>query len=192
MNYQVDYYRALKISEHASIEEIKQAYKRESKRCHPDLGGSHSEMVLVNEAWEILSNPSKRNDYDQTRKSPQDKAAASRHETNKRNASREAQNYPRQWKNFEKYVDSLIQDIKDTSYTYTYQKLIGVYPTAENSDSGTIFIIAGSVLGIILLSPMFISSASTPKFFLISITIPAMIGAWLGMFLHQWIKKTIS
>ncbi|NJR63308.1 MAG: J domain-containing protein [Cyanobacteria bacterium CRU_2_1] len=26
-------------------------------KCHPDRGGSHEQMVLLNEAWEILSDP---------------------------------------------------------------------------------------------------------------------------------------
>lgn len=192
MNYQVDYYRVLRISERASIEEIKQAYKRESRRCHPDLGGSHSEMILVNEAWEILSDPSKRNDYDKARKSPEDRAAASRNETNRRNASRKSQSYPREWRNFERYMENLTQDIKDASYTYTYQKFLGVYPKIENSISGFLFVLVGGILGIILISPNFISSASTPKIFLLSITVPAMLGAWLGMLAHRWLRGMVS
>jgi curved DNA-binding protein CbpA len=192
MNYLPNYYQVLRVSEFASIEEIKKAYRRESKRCHPDLGGSHDEMILVIEAWEILSDSSKRMEYDQARKSPKNKDAVSRNEVNRRNASKKSQNYPKKWKEFERYMEDLIKDVKNASYGYTYQKTFGIYPKVENSNTGAMFIIVGGILGIILLSPIFASSASTPKMFLMSIIVPAMLGSWLGMLTHQWIKGTIS
>jgi curved DNA-binding protein CbpA len=52
----LDYYKILQINPDANIETIKTAYRSRALVCHPDRGGSHEQMVLVNEAFQILSN----------------------------------------------------------------------------------------------------------------------------------------
>ncbi len=64
-----DYYKILGISKGASKEEIKKAYKKLAKKYHPDLnkGDAQSEKKFkeVNEAASILTDDTKRAQYDQ-------------------------------------------------------------------------------------------------------------------------------
>ncbi len=64
-----DYYEVLGIEKGASEEEIKKAYRKKARECHPDLHPDDPSYVEkfqeVNEANEILSDPEKRARYDQ-------------------------------------------------------------------------------------------------------------------------------
>lgn len=60
-----DYYGLLGIAGNSTVSEIHKAYWHRASRCHPDMGGSHEEMVQLVEAWKILSDPEKRARYDQ-------------------------------------------------------------------------------------------------------------------------------
>ena len=51
-----DPYEVLGIARGASFEEIRAAYRRASKSCHPDLGGSHEQMVELNAAYSFILN----------------------------------------------------------------------------------------------------------------------------------------
>jgi hypothetical protein len=63
-----DYYTILEVSRNASARDIKQAYRRLARRYHPDLhpGDKFDEDMFkaVNEAYEVLSDPVKRQEYD--------------------------------------------------------------------------------------------------------------------------------
>lgn len=64
-----DYYKILEINNYkASIEEIKQAYREQAKKYHPDINTSSSSTEErfkdINEAYKILSNPTSRRKYD--------------------------------------------------------------------------------------------------------------------------------
>ena len=64
-----DYYNILGVSKNATKDELKKAYKKLAKKHHPDLnkGNKQSEEKFkeVNTAFETLSNPNKRRNYDQ-------------------------------------------------------------------------------------------------------------------------------
>ena len=63
----IDYYEVLKISQDASFEEVKSAYRRESLRWHPDKNPNIDttlQMQRVNEAYAILKDAQKRDRYD--------------------------------------------------------------------------------------------------------------------------------
>lgn len=63
----VDYYEVLHVSQDASSEEIKAAYRRESIKWHPDKNPNVDttlQMQRVNEAYAILKDPEKRQRYD--------------------------------------------------------------------------------------------------------------------------------
>ena len=67
-----NYYEILQINQNASSEIIEKAYKTLAKKYHPDLQEeskkSESEEILkeINEAYEVLSDPIKRKNYDMT------------------------------------------------------------------------------------------------------------------------------
>lgn len=67
-NVNKTYYEILEVSMNASLEEIKQAYRKQAKKYHPDRNPNNKEaeemMKLVNDAYEVLSDINKRKKYD--------------------------------------------------------------------------------------------------------------------------------
>ncbi|HKR82454.1 MAG TPA: molecular chaperone DnaJ [Candidatus Saccharimonadales bacterium] len=61
-----DYYEVLGIGKNASPDEIKKAFRRLAIQHHPDKeGGDETKFKEINEAYEVLKDPSKRQRYDQ-------------------------------------------------------------------------------------------------------------------------------
>ena len=67
-----DYYKILGITEFESQDAIKNAYRKLARRWHPDIAGNSADAVLkfkeINEAYEILSNKIKKEEYDRARR----------------------------------------------------------------------------------------------------------------------------
>lgn len=62
-----DYYKALRIRRTATPDEVKAAYRHWAKQFHPDLNPSpeaQADFQKVKEAYEVLSDPKRRGDYD--------------------------------------------------------------------------------------------------------------------------------
>ena len=60
----MDYYSILGVPRNASDQDIRKAYKKQSMQHHPDRGGDEEKFKQVNEAYSILKDPAKRQQYD--------------------------------------------------------------------------------------------------------------------------------
>jgi molecular chaperone DnaJ len=61
-----DYYQTLGVARSASAEEIKRAYRKLAHQHHPDKDrGNEAKFKEINEAYQVLSDPTKRARYDQ-------------------------------------------------------------------------------------------------------------------------------
>ena len=59
-----DHYQTLGVSRNANADEIKKAYRRLASKHHPDKGGDTATFQNIQTAYDILSNPEKRAEYD--------------------------------------------------------------------------------------------------------------------------------
>jgi molecular chaperone DnaJ len=66
--FEKDYYKALGVSDSATEKEIKAAYRRLSKKHHPDSGGDEEQFKEVSAAWDVLGDAAKRKEYDDVRR----------------------------------------------------------------------------------------------------------------------------
>lgn len=60
-----DYFNTLGINESASAEEIKKAYKKLAMKHHPDRGGDQSKFQEIQEAYDVLTDQTKRAQWEQ-------------------------------------------------------------------------------------------------------------------------------
>lgn len=66
---EISYYQTLNINPSATQAEIKYAYRQLVKQFHPDTQAahaSHDAIALINAAYEVLGDPQRRRDYDQS------------------------------------------------------------------------------------------------------------------------------
>lgn len=72
MSIKLNYYELLEVNEVASQKEIKNAYRKQAKKYHPDKNPnckySEQKFKFINEAYETLSCEIKRNKYDRERR----------------------------------------------------------------------------------------------------------------------------
>src|SRR5574341_1818690 len=74
MDYSQDLYAILGVMATASDEDVRQAYRIAARRFHPDINKAPGADLIfkdINAAYEILSDPSMRIDYDRSRKDRQ-------------------------------------------------------------------------------------------------------------------------
>lgn len=66
-----DPYKILQVDPEADTDVVQAAYRRLASRYHPDRGGgpdAEARMVLLNRAWEIVSDPARRAELDRARR----------------------------------------------------------------------------------------------------------------------------
>ena len=61
----MDYYEVLGVTKQASQDEIKKAFHKLAHKYHPDKGGDEKKFKEINEAYQVLSDAQKRQQYDQ-------------------------------------------------------------------------------------------------------------------------------
>lgn len=178
-----DYYKILKIPPNASIDVIKKAYRTMAMKCHPDRGGNHKDMVLINEAWEVLSNPQLRQNYDYARTHQHNLEAQQRASTDAEHARTRAETYPQGWNEFETWINKVIKEYSNNDTA----KMFGMkQPSAGRSISGWILILGGAALGMYIASLILPPRGSkTWQLFIGAALMTA--GSWLGAIIHKFI-----
>lgn len=86
------YYAVFDVSEHASYQEIKRAYRRLARKYHPDrnTSGISDEMIKrINAAFEILSDKDKRHNYDHSEGYEMDRSATDQESDQQVNSKKE-------------------------------------------------------------------------------------------------------
>lgn len=59
-----DHYATLGLEPDCEPEEIKQAFRKLAQQLHPDVGGNEKDFIELKEAYEVLSDPQLRENYD--------------------------------------------------------------------------------------------------------------------------------
>jgi hypothetical protein len=121
-------------------------------------------MVLVNEAWKILSNPELRQRYDEARAEPANlsvqRAAAA---ADAQQAHQQAEQYPRRWADLEIWLDGIAQDFSRAEFKpiggrgsfLLHDMICRLAPTSGESRSGGFFILIGGVIGLLAFLSVF-------------------------------------
>lgn len=147
----VNYFEVLNVSENAEPEVIKASYRALCKKYHPDNQSGHSaqddeKMQLINEAYQVLSDPVKRAEYisnihlNSSGESPKEQAAAKTYKS--------ASEHPHTNTNYT-YKD--VTDVEQRKDTSTHR--------TNYFDSGVIWKIGGTMLVIIAFIAAFIHFA---------------------------------
>ena len=63
----MDHYSVLGVSKTATSDEIKKAYRKLASQHHPDKGGDKAKFQEVQTAYDVLSDPNKKAQYDNPR-----------------------------------------------------------------------------------------------------------------------------
>jgi formylglycine-generating enzyme required for sulfatase activity len=179
MNNQNDYYQILGIPPNAKIDIIKKAYREKALRYHPDRGGTHEQMLLINEAWAILSDPARRKLYDNAQTNRTDEAVQKEASVDREFARRDASDYPRSWSNFQEWMGAAFDRVESTKLGLGL-----VIPNPKKDIIGWIFVIIGGFFAVYLTALM--GFTRTGNFFLILRFIIFSVGGWLGWLVYQF------
>lgn len=180
-----DYYQILQVTPSATVEEIKKAYRKLALENHPDLGGSHDRMLVINEAFYVLANAEARAAYDQARREVANAEAQQRAEQYSAKAASAAGDYPQAFQDFNRWMDGMFQDFANARYGSAGEGMFK-RPTIENSSSGVIFMIIGGIVGAFVTWKLIDGGVKGWPSIL-----PIIAGMWVGQFLHGCAKATV-
>jgi len=179
----LSYYSVLGVSQKSDLETIKRAYRKKAIECHPDNGGNHEAMKLVNEAWFMLRDPVSRREYDDVLNGRADRESHERAAAATREARDRAESYPRNSADLDTWIDGLLDDFKSAQYSSSPSFFYGWhFPTAQGSVSATAFIVAGCAIGILSMFSFVPFKFHFPT--IIFAGLGGFIGAWVGAGLH--------
>lgn len=178
-----DYYALLGVEPDADLDTIKRAYRKKAAESHPDRGGTHRRMLLLNEAWETLSDAGRRRLYDERRaKASSERRGRSTAKSSELNAKRRSARRSR-----------LAEDFARAPFNHGVSDELGC-PEAGTSISGQVFVLLGIVgVGFILGCFDVVQPGLTLRFALelVSLASLALVGARVGSLIHlmigQWI-----
>ncbi|MDB9528812.1 DnaJ domain-containing protein [Oscillatoria sp. CS-180] len=109
---ETDHYRTLEVSEVATQQEIKQAYRRLAKQLHPDtqtVEADHTGIQQVNAAYEVLGDPKARSHYDRERRVQQAGFESENELRDRTNRTARSQEQYRQSRNAARAADDSLQ-----------------------------------------------------------------------------------
>lgn len=122
-----DYYHVLGIGPEATQEEIKRAFREKALECHPDRVSeeekedAEEEFLRIREAFEVLSDPQKKYEYDTNGKDEPFGRSRSRRGSNKEERNRR-RSYKEEWRNYRNkkvYVSrDIIESVSGLSRDY--------------------------------------------------------------------------
>lgn len=118
-----DPYEVLGIARGASFEEVRAAYKRASKKHHPDLaGGSTEAMVEINVAYESILNELKQGARQKQEAPRQDQTSGqqdyARRENTASAGAHAEESTERDWQNFYRDIDEELDELRRASQDY--------------------------------------------------------------------------
>ena len=67
------HYQALGLQHTATPEQIGAAFRKRARKCHPDINkrpGAEADFKRINEAYQVLSDPTRRKEYDTSLDAP--------------------------------------------------------------------------------------------------------------------------
>jgi molecular chaperone DnaJ len=103
----INYYRVLQISEQAAEDDIKKAYRKLAKQCHPDTypGDREKETRFkeISEAYGVLSDPLKRKKHDEELKNARGEHGDKRSGSRNRTSGADSVDFENMQKNFERF-----------------------------------------------------------------------------------------
>jgi hypothetical protein len=184
-----NYYAILGVIPTADQETIRQAYRKQAVAAHPDCGGSHERMVLVNEAWTILSDPVAQARYDEARQERHTIAVQQAAAADVRSARQQAQSYPRRRSDLESWLAMVSADFTAAKYDKVEGGFFS-WPTASNSVSAQVFVWTGGLLALmpfllVIPWPEVLAGRNVPRHVMPAILLTSG-GSWLGYWLHRW------
>ncbi len=178
-----NYYQVLDVPNNASFESIKHAYRSKALEYHPDRGGSHEQMILINEAWQILSNPTSRKTFNDLLAQTSNSAIQRGMETEVKKARSRSTNYHRNWNTFEDWLNHISEDFTEANYD-EIQSPIGAWslPIIKGSYSGWFCIFIGGVAGYYFKAFLLSQGRMSLTAFC------CFIGLWVGYYAHVVIR----